>query len=114
MGLIVASLDGDARAFYQREFHFFDEVTSISGKLKPFIKKDKPEKKACNGTKTSFLMLINGVGENRRGDGQDYCGSWRLPPLQSGRRSGGCRQTFGATSSESCQGLVAPLELTVV
>lgn len=42
---IVSSLDGDARAFYVREFTFFDEVTSISGKLKPFIKKTKPEKK---------------------------------------------------------------------
>ncbi|CAG8981691.1 hypothetical protein HYALB_00006563 [Hymenoscyphus albidus] len=31
--------------FYEREFSFFDEVTSISGKLKPFIKRPKPEKK---------------------------------------------------------------------
>jgi len=45
MKLVVDSLDGDARAFYSREFHFFDKVTSISGKLKPFIKKTKPEKK---------------------------------------------------------------------
>ena len=33
------------KAFYEREFTFFDEVTSISGKLKPFIKRPKPEKK---------------------------------------------------------------------
>lgn len=33
------------RQFYEREFSFFDEVTDISGKLKPFIKKSKPEKK---------------------------------------------------------------------
>ncbi|OBT81912.1 hypothetical protein VE02_09422 [Pseudogymnoascus sp. 03VT05] len=33
------------RDFYEREFTFFDEVTSISGKLKPFIKRSKPEKK---------------------------------------------------------------------
>ena len=33
------------RAFYEREFSFFDEVTNISGKLKPFIKRPKPEKK---------------------------------------------------------------------
>ena len=42
---IVRSLSGDARAFYDREFSFFNEVTSISGKLKPYIKKTTPEKK---------------------------------------------------------------------
>lgn len=42
---VVNSLSGEARAFYDREFGFFNEVTSISGKLKPFIKKTKPEKK---------------------------------------------------------------------
>lgn len=45
-GLIVRSLDGEARTFYEREFDFFAEVTSISKKLQPFIKKSKPEKKA--------------------------------------------------------------------
>ncbi|VDB90811.1 Bgt-5058, partial [Blumeria graminis f. sp. tritici] len=33
------------KSFYEREFAFFDKVTSISGKLKPFIKRPKPEKK---------------------------------------------------------------------
>lgn len=42
---IVAELSGEAREFYDREFSFFGEVTSISGKLKPYIKKSKPEKK---------------------------------------------------------------------
>jgi phosphatidylinositol 4-kinase len=48
---IVGALSGEARAFYDKEFSFFNEVTSISGKLKPFIKKSKPEKKVrviCN------------------------------------------------------------------
>jgi len=44
--MVVNSLSGEARAFYDREFGFFNKVTSISGKLKPFIKKSKPEKKA--------------------------------------------------------------------
>ncbi|OSD08514.1 atypical/PIKK/PI4K protein kinase [Trametes coccinea BRFM310] len=44
--MVVASLSGEARTFYDREFNFFNEVTSISGKLKPYIKKTKPEKKA--------------------------------------------------------------------
>jgi hypothetical protein len=43
--MVVNSLSGDARDFYDREFGFFNKVTSISGKLKPFIKKSKPEKK---------------------------------------------------------------------
>ena len=42
---VVGSLSGDARTFYDREFSFFNEVTSISGKLKAYIRKTKPEKK---------------------------------------------------------------------
>ncbi|KAG6880260.1 hypothetical protein C0992_001828 [Termitomyces sp. T32_za158] len=45
-GRVVEALSGNAREFYNLEFNFFDEVTSISGKLKPFIKRTKPEKKA--------------------------------------------------------------------
>ncbi|KAG8764613.1 phosphatidylinositol-4- kinase [Ceratobasidium sp. 428] len=44
--MVVASLTGEARDFYNKEFSFFHDVTSISGKLKPYIKKTKPEKKA--------------------------------------------------------------------
>ncbi|GAA5990191.1 hypothetical protein JCM5350_001078, partial [Sporobolomyces pararoseus] len=43
--MIVDSLSGEAQDFYTREFSFFDEVTSISAKLKPFIKSSKAEKK---------------------------------------------------------------------
>lgn len=46
--MVVESLSGDAREFYDREFEFFSEVTSISGKLKPFIKRTKQEKKVCS------------------------------------------------------------------
>ncbi|KAI7826423.1 hypothetical protein BX661DRAFT_184003 [Kickxella alabastrina] len=42
---IVNSLSGEDRVYYEKEFAFFGEVTGISGKLKPFIKKSKPEKK---------------------------------------------------------------------
>ncbi|KAJ1839862.1 phosphatidylinositol-4- kinase, partial [Coemansia sp. RSA 2703] len=42
---IVAALSGSDREYYEKEFAFFDEVTGISGKLKPFIKKSKAEKK---------------------------------------------------------------------
>jgi len=46
MDSLVASFSGEDKDFYEREFAFFGEVTDISGKLKPFIKKSKPEKKA--------------------------------------------------------------------
>lgn len=42
---VVMSLSGEAKTFYEREFGFFNEVTSISGKLKPYIRRPKPEKK---------------------------------------------------------------------
>ncbi|KAJ4272179.1 phosphatidylinositol-4- kinase [Fusarium torreyae] len=45
MTQMVDSFATEDRVFYEREFAFFDEVTDISGKLKPFIKKSKPEKK---------------------------------------------------------------------
>ncbi|KAF5022236.1 hypothetical protein F66182_5721 [Fusarium sp. NRRL 66182] len=45
MTQMVDSFAPEDRVFYEREFTFFDEVTDISGKLKPFIKKSKPEKK---------------------------------------------------------------------
>jgi phosphatidylinositol 4-kinase A len=45
MRKMVAGFSPADRGFYEREFSFFDEVTGISGKLKPLIKRSKPEKK---------------------------------------------------------------------
>jgi phosphatidylinositol 4-kinase len=42
---MISAFSSVDRAFYEREFSFFDEVTSISGRLKPYIKRPKPEKK---------------------------------------------------------------------
>ncbi|AQZ12344.1 STT4 (YLR305C) [Zygosaccharomyces parabailii] len=42
---MISTFDDKEREFYEREFGFFNEVTSISGKLKPYIKKSKAEKK---------------------------------------------------------------------
>ena len=42
---MIASFSGTDKAFYEREFSFFGEVTGISGKLRPYIKRSKPEKK---------------------------------------------------------------------
>nr|POE63302.1 phosphatidylinositol 4-kinase stt4 [Quercus suber] len=45
MGALIASFSGEDQSFYEREFDFFGKVTGISGTLKPFIKRPKPEKK---------------------------------------------------------------------
>ncbi|KAF2265626.1 phosphatidylinositol 4-kinase-like protein STT4 [Lojkania enalia] len=45
MDSLESSFSQEDMAFYEREFSFFNEVTSISGKLRPFIKAPKPEKK---------------------------------------------------------------------
>lgn len=42
---MTASFSGTDQSFYEREFSFFNEITDISGKLRPFIKKSKAEKK---------------------------------------------------------------------
>ncbi|RYP78531.1 hypothetical protein DL771_000484 [Monosporascus sp. 5C6A] len=44
MTKMINSFSEQDKSFYEREFTFFDEVTSISGKLKPFIQRPKPEK----------------------------------------------------------------------
>lgn len=55
---IVTSLSGDAKDFYDREFTFFDTVTSISKKLQPFIKKSKAEKKVRPGSASTALIAV--------------------------------------------------------
>lgn len=45
MESLVGSFSPADKNFYEREFKFFGEVTSISGKLRPYIKKSKAEKK---------------------------------------------------------------------
>lgn len=42
---LVNSFTGDDKSFYEREFKFFGEITSISGQLKEFIKYGQTEKK---------------------------------------------------------------------
>ena len=42
---MIASFSATDKAFFEREFSFFNEITDISGKLRPYIKKSKPEKK---------------------------------------------------------------------
>lgn len=70
---VVNSLSGEAKEFYDREFTFFNEVTSISGKLKPFIKKTKPEKKVSQSCLVCLQLFEHSQGQNRRRDGENCC-----------------------------------------
>jgi phosphatidylinositol 4-kinase A len=45
MDTLISSFSSEERDFYEREFTFFNEITAISGKLRPFIKRSKQEKK---------------------------------------------------------------------
>lgn len=54
---IVGSLSGKDKDFYEREFTFFEKVTSISGALKPFIRRTKQEKKVCGTTEVAIGLL---------------------------------------------------------
>ena len=45
MEALISSFSDEEREFYEREFSFFNDVTGVSGKLRPYIKKSKPEKK---------------------------------------------------------------------
>ncbi|CAG8438698.1 9725_t:CDS:10 [Diversispora eburnea] len=58
---IVNSLSGEDKAFYEREFKFFGDVTSISGKLKPYIKKSKSDKKAKIDEEMAKIKVDVGV-----------------------------------------------------
>ncbi len=89
--MVVSALSGKAKEFYDREFGFFSEVTSISGKLKPYIKKSKPEKKVkfelermtrSHAADALFLTryFLHVLGQDRRGNGQDQGFRWSISP----------------------------------
>ncbi|KAF9177874.1 phosphatidylinositol-4- kinase [Haplosporangium sp. Z 767] len=58
---IVNGLSGDAKVFYEREFTFFNQVTSISGTLMPLVKKTKPEKKKKIDEEMAKIVVDVGV-----------------------------------------------------
>jgi len=67
---ITDALSGEDKDFYEREFSFFDAVTSISGKLKPYIKRPKPEKKAKIDEEMKKIKLDVGVYLPSNPDGE--------------------------------------------
>ncbi|SCU78699.1 LAME_0A05402g1_1 [Lachancea meyersii CBS 8951] len=58
---IVKALSRKQRDFYEREFEFFNEVTGISGKLRPYIKKTKAEKKHKIDEEMSKIVVRDDV-----------------------------------------------------
>ena len=58
---MIATFSGSHREFYEREFSFFNKVTGISGKLKPYIKKSKAEKKQKIDEEMKKIVVKPGV-----------------------------------------------------
>ena len=67
---MIDALSGEDKDFYEREFAFFNEVTSISGKLKPYIKRSKAEKKAKIDEEMKRIKLDVGVYLPSNPDGE--------------------------------------------
>ncbi|KAG5438647.1 hypothetical protein PCANB_002753 [Pneumocystis canis] len=61
MERIISSFTQENKTFYEREFNFFNEITSISGKLKPYIKRSKLEKKEKIDMEISKIKIDVGV-----------------------------------------------------
>ncbi|CDO93323.1 unnamed protein product [Kluyveromyces dobzhanskii CBS 2104] len=60
-GKMIETYDDEAKQYYEREFTFFNDVTGISGKLKPYIRKTKAEKKAKIDEEMSNIVVQKDV-----------------------------------------------------
>lgn len=58
---MLESVSEEDLQFYHKEFGFFNEVTGISGKLKPYIKKTKAEKKVKIDEEMAKIEVKPGV-----------------------------------------------------
>ncbi|KAL6931226.1 hypothetical protein ACO0R3_002686 [Hanseniaspora guilliermondii] len=58
---LEATFSAEALEFYKNEFKFFSEVTQISGTLKPYVKKSKPEKKQVIDAEMAKIKVLPGV-----------------------------------------------------
>ncbi|KAF2764800.1 phosphatidylinositol-4-kinase [Teratosphaeria nubilosa] len=61
MDALISSFSAEDKVFYEREFDFFGKVTGISGALKPYIKRPKPEKKQKIEEELRKIQLEVGV-----------------------------------------------------
>lgn len=115
---LISSFSGVDKDFYEREFAFFGEVTDISGKLKPFIKKSKPEKKAKIEEELRKIKVEVGVYLPSNPDGV-VVGIDRKSgkPLQSHAKAPymatfRIRKTQGATQDDMIDGVEAATKMT--
>lgn len=60
-GRIIAQFMPEAASFYEREFAFFERATNISAALRPYIKKEKWEKKAKIDEELGKIVVDPGV-----------------------------------------------------
>ena len=58
---MISTFEGQARAYYEQEFAFFNTVTNVSGALKPYIRKSKSEKKAKIDEELARIQVVPGV-----------------------------------------------------
>lgn len=58
---MISSFSPEDLLFYEKEFGFFGAITSISGKLKPYIKKTKAEKKVKIDEEMALIKIQSGV-----------------------------------------------------
>ncbi|CCH41494.1 phosphatidylinositol 4-kinase [Wickerhamomyces ciferrii] len=61
MGKMIDAFPEEDLIFYETEFKFFNEVTDISGKLKPYIKKTKAEKKVKIDEEMAKIEVLENV-----------------------------------------------------
>ncbi|KAH3676245.1 hypothetical protein WICMUC_002122 [Wickerhamomyces mucosus] len=61
MEKMIKSFSEKDLIFYKKEFKFFNEVTDISGKLKPYIKKTKAEKKLKIDEEMKKIEVVQNV-----------------------------------------------------
>ncbi|OJD11615.1 hypothetical protein AJ78_07647 [Emergomyces pasteurianus Ep9510] len=67
---LISHFSEEDRDFYEREFSFFNEITGISGKLRPYIKRSKPEKKQKIEEELRRIKLEVGVYLPSNPDGE--------------------------------------------
>lgn len=61
VGRITKQFSQESSLFYSREFNFFEKVTNISGALKPYVKREKWEKKAKIDEELGKIIVDAGV-----------------------------------------------------
>ena len=103
---VIESFDDEDRRYFDQVFGFFNRITSISGALKPYIKRPKAERKVRTAPPCAFgerwaaveaeravagrrdaAATPRTAGQDRRGACPDLRRAGRVPALQSVQQS---------------------------